>query len=168
MGGDTISTADPMHRQKAVSTVSAVSRSGQFAFEVSDVRLTANSTHFVVEVSSVELDAVGRVAPLICYGPLDECQDNRLGVQMVEGLLEFAGRIGRTVSADSISDIHQALTKLRAALKRAERVRKIVMGSIAVVGALVLARCLTTEKHVQHDSENPSQGGNHLEGRQSR
>jgi len=168
MNGEEIPAVDPARRQKAVSTVGAVSRSSRFSIECRDVRLAANSTHFVVEVPSVELDTAGRIAPLICYGPHHGYEDKQLGVKIVEGVLGFADRLGRNVSADNISDAHQALANLRAALKRAERMRKIAMGSVAVVGALVLARCLTTEKHSPDDMGNPDLARNHLEGRRSR
>ena len=84
-------------RQKAVSLVSAVVKTGRCVFEKQSVRLFADGKHFVVEVISAQCDQVGRIAPIVCYGEYDKNICGNLGDEIISQLQQFAAAIGRNI-----------------------------------------------------------------------
>ena len=111
--GRELSADDSARRQEAVSLVSRVVKSGKLLFNARGVQLTADDQCFVVEVLSVQRDRVGRTAPIVCYGAYDRDVGDALGVSVAAGLVEFAGRIGRTLQPEQFELARESFAALK-------------------------------------------------------
>ena len=102
MRGEELLPVDSKRRERAVSLMSSVMKSGTRVFQNMGVQLTANDQQFVIEVPSAQRDQAGRIAPIVCYGEYNSAAGAALGVSVVAGLEAFRKRIGRNIERDDL------------------------------------------------------------------
>lgn len=130
IGGEKLRSDDLLNRQKAVSLVSQVIKSGACVFSERGVRLTADNQHFVVEVLSVQQDRAGRAAPIICYGDVVMTAET-----VTEGINKFANQIDRSLQSEHLELVQKSFV----ILKKKFRVKKIVRMAAIVVAVLMVS-----------------------------
>jgi|APMI01.1.fsa_nt_gi hypothetical protein len=108
-------------RQKIVSLIYEVAKRGRRRYDASGVALTATRRDFVLEVPMVELDVVGRSAPVTVYGVMAVDFDREFEDALIQEIIGFSERIGRTVRPDVPDLIRSAF----AALKKKENYQAI-------------------------------------------
>ena len=88
-------------RQELARQVSEVSIDGSQVFSEESHAAFLLDDKFLLETPSDQLDDAGRIAPIICYGRVPETPPVSWSSDVVKAVVEFAERIGRTVSARS-------------------------------------------------------------------
>jgi hypothetical protein len=135
--GEDLAPEDTVRRQRAVSLVSMVVKTGALVYESRGVQLTADAHHFVVEVPSVQRDRAGRTASIVCYGDYDGTVGDALGAAMAAGLDEFAKRIGRSLLPEHFELTRESFAALKTKSSTRRLVRMVAIGA-AAVAVLVL------------------------------
>ena len=126
-------------RQKAVSLVSAVVKTGRCVFEKQNVRLFDDGKHFVIEITSAQCDQIDRTAPIVCYGEYDKNICETLGDGITNHLQQFTEAIGRSIGPDQTKQVNESIEQLKKNISK----RKLhVIGKIAIVISLLLLSLL--------------------------
>jgi len=133
--GEAIGADDSLRRQKAVSDVSHVVKSGNRIFDTRGVQLTADAQNFIIEVPSVQQDRDGRTAPIVCYGQYDREIIANLSDYVADSLCEFVRESGRSIKPEHIELVHQAFSEL----KKKNQKRRIAFGTVIGAAALTIA-----------------------------
>lgn len=128
--GEELGSDDLLNRQKAVSLVSRVIKSGNCVFSECGVRLTVDNQNFVVEVLSLQQDRAGRGAPIICYGTVVINSEI-----ITEALNRFAKKIGRSLQSEHIALVKKALDTRN----KNSMVKMIVRITLIIVATLMTA-----------------------------
>lgn len=121
---------DEILRQKAVSFVSETALAGKKIDADSGVVLTVTKCAFVLEIMPSQTDAVGRAAPVVCFGDIPPQMDDFEQIFMPQ-LDHFAASIRREISSEQRGRIVLALRKI----KKNRSFRKNMIGlTLLIVG----------------------------------
>ena len=128
-------------RQKLDRQISEVSWDGSQVFSEGYHAAILLDDKFLLKTPSDKLDDAGRVAPIICVGPIPDDPPVSWPRDVVEALIAFAGHIRRTVcknSADAARRAVEAVVKKKQrnlARRKALWVAAFAIG-LAVVGII--------------------------------
>ena len=124
-------------RQKFAKKISKVSLNGTEVFsEGSHTAFLLDDKFFLLETPSDQLDDGGRIAPILCYGlvqPTESWADD-----VVNAIVGFAERIGRTISDDKQEVAHRGVEAILEKEKKNRRRRKMVRRAVGVLIVLVV------------------------------
>ena len=113
VSGRELLETDSVERERAVSCVSHVVKSGVRIHAAAGVFLTTNRTHFVLEVPSSERDQYDRIAPIICYGEHAQTDTDTTAAAAALAVDDFAHRIGRTISPEHLDAARLSFVALK-------------------------------------------------------
>lgn len=121
-------------REEATTRIAVVKLNGSEHYAHDGVRLTENGTALVIEAPSVELDAIGRRAPIVCYCTFDAANLDPIIASAVQNFERFARRIGRSLSPEHKHAIQQALVALKKKLAK----RRLYRFVLSIAASLLL------------------------------
>lgn len=124
-------------RQKFAKKISEVSLNGAEVFSEGSHTAFLYSDKFLLETPSDQLDNAGRIAPILCFGHVPDEPPKSWSSDVVNAMVGFAGRIGRTVSDDSQKVACQGVEEILKLQKKNRRRRKMVRRAVVVL--IVLA-----------------------------
>ena len=126
---------DVGERQKLAQKISKVSLDGDQVFSEGSHTASLHGDEFLLQTPSDQRDDAGRIAPILCYGCVpDEPSDSWPG-DVVKALVDFAERIGRTVSDKSRKTAHRGVDVILNEKKKRWMRRRIMLW---VAGGLVI------------------------------
>ena len=124
-------------RQKFAKKISEVSLNGTEVFPEGSHTAFLYGDKFLLETPSDQLDNAGRIAPLLCYGHVPAEPSESWPDDVVNAMVGFAERIGRTISDDSQKVARHGVVAILERQKKNRRRRKMVRGAVGVL--IVLA-----------------------------
>lgn len=139
---------DVTERQDLAQKISEVSSNGTNSFPEGShtaFRSFPEGSHtaflygdkFLLKTPSDQLDNAGRIAPLLCYGHVPDDPSESWSDDVVNAMVGFAERIGRTISDDSQKVARHYVVAILETKKRIRRRRQMVRGAVVVL--IVLA-----------------------------
>lgn len=142
MNDEDLSPEDSDRRQRAVSAIAEVVKSGKILVaEINGVRLTTNWRHFVLEIPSKESDFAGRIAPIVCYGQCEYGPGEEIYESVISDVKQFAGRIRRSIGDDQIEHLRKSFQELKKKSK-IRRLKQVSLAGIAAILTILLAYAL--------------------------
>ena len=87
-------------RRELVKKISEVALDGTQVFSKGSHNAFLYHDKFLLETPPDELDDAGRISPLLCYGRVPDKPSESWSDDVVNAMVGFAERIGRTVSED--------------------------------------------------------------------
>lgn len=92
---------DVAERQDLIQKISEVSLNGVEVFSEDSHTALLHGNKFLLKTPSDQLDEAGRIAPILCYGRVPNKSPESWSSDVVNAMVGFAERIGRTVSEES-------------------------------------------------------------------
>ncbi len=109
LNGCRLAEEDVDKRQKLDRQISEVSWDGSQVFSEGYHAAFLLDDKFLLKTPSDQRDEAGRIAPILCYGRVPPEPSESWPGDVVEALIAFAGRIGRTVSEKSAEVARRAV-----------------------------------------------------------
>ena len=125
-------------RQKFAKKISKVSLNGTEVFSEGSHTAFLYGDKFLLETPSDQLDNDGRVAPILCHGHVPDEPSESWADDVVNAIVGFAGRIGRTISDDKQEMAHRGVEAILEKQKKNRRRRKMVRRAVGVLIVLVV------------------------------
>jgi len=138
--GRLLSPIDETLRQQAVSFVSETALAGKKIYEQSGVVLTATKWAFVLELMPAQIDAVGRAAPVVCFGDISpNIADHEQS--FMSQLEDFTASIRREVSGEQralIVTAFRSIKKKTALGRDMSNFKFLIVGVCAVLSIIAV------------------------------
>ena len=139
---------DMSERQKLAQKTSKVSLDGTQVFSEDSHTASLYGDEFLLKTPSDQLDDAGRVAPIVCYGHVPDETPASWSSDVVEAVVGFAERIGRTISGESQKKAHYGAEAILKKKRRNRRRREILLWSafMAVLSVVVVVLWIIFKK----------------------
>ena len=124
-------------RRNLAQKISEVALNGSELFSEGSHSAFLYGDEFLLQTPSDQLDNAGRIAPLLCYGHVPAEPSESWSDDVVNAMVGFAERIGRTISDDSQKVARHGVVAILEMKKKIRRRRKMVRGAVGVL--IVLA-----------------------------
>ena len=136
VNGHFLAKEEVTERQDLAKKISEVSSNGTLVFSQDSHATFLHGDKFLLKTPSDQLDDAGRIAPILCYGlvkPSESWADD-----VVNAIVGFAGRIGRTISDDKQKVARRGVEAILEIEKKNRRRRKMVRRAVGVLIVLVV------------------------------
>lgn len=109
-----------------IKKISNVSKEGTKVFSEGVHTAFLHGDEFILQTPSEQLDEAGRIAPILCYGPVPDVPQESWPSDVIKAVVGFAGRIGRTISGDCQKKARHGVKAVIKKKQRNRRRRKIL------------------------------------------
>nr|WP_294503901.1 hypothetical protein [uncultured Rhodopila sp.] len=108
IGDELLTVEDQAQRRQVTNMISEVARNGTPLLKAGGAELIFQHRDFLAQVYSEQRDHAGRRAPILCCGEFNHSDDPQAIIQAIIG---FAAKIGRTVDPGHIQAIRDKFAK---------------------------------------------------------
>ena len=116
---------DVSERQELAKKISKVALDGTQVFSEGTHTASLHGNKFILKMPSDQLDNADRVAPILCYGHVpDEQPPASWSGGVVNAMVGFAGRIGRTISPESQKVARRGVEAILEATQRKKQLKR--------------------------------------------
>lgn len=125
-------------RRDLAEKISEVSLNGTRVFSKGSHTAFLLGDKFLLKTPSDQLDDAGRIAPILCFGHVPDEPPKSWSSDVVNSLVGFAERIGRTISDDKQKVARHGVEAILEMKKKNRRRRKMVRRAVGVLIVLVV------------------------------
>lgn len=132
-------------RRELVEKISEVALDGTQVFSEGSHNAFLYHGNFLLETPPDELDDAGRISSLLCYGHVPNEPPASWSEDVVNALVDFAERIGRTVSDENQKEARRGVEAILEAQRKKQlrmRMRRKMLGVAALLIVLVILSIL--------------------------
>ncbi|MYB55532.1 MAG: hypothetical protein F4X51_03990 [Gemmatimonadetes bacterium] len=133
---------DVAERQDLAQKISEVSLNGTKIFSENSHSAFLHGDKFLLATPIDQLDEVGRIAPILCYGQVPDKPPESWPGNVVNALVSFVERIGRTIS-DKNQEVARLSVEALIKKKRIKEMRqKMAWWAVLLIVLCVVGRIL--------------------------
>jgi len=138
--GQILHSNDTALREQITTMIANTTMKGKNVFDEAFIQLHINGADFIISVPSAERDVIGRIAPIVCIGKINDPMDDSVTEQILYEINCFTAMIGRSVEPETIRVARKALLLLKKNRKIPRYGLTIGVAIIAVIAIYLLSK----------------------------
>jgi len=113
LDGQMLHSNDTALREQITTMIANTTMKGKKVFDEEFIQLHINGADFIISVPSAERDDIGRIAPIVCIGKVNDPMDDSVTEKILHEIKHFTAMIGRSVDPETIRIARKALLLLK-------------------------------------------------------